>query len=277
MLWLYSIPTVWAFVVFVTVIPIIAMFGLYLFKWSNLSSLKCKNNNGLVGIFVGIVSVFLGVMLSFLVVTVWTNYSSAQLNDQREAGAIYILYQMIATMPGTEIIQALIIEYLEFIINVEFPALNEGEVTDEGLNLIKALQRALYDYTPVDQRQTVLYSKCVKLLNTLLTLRVDRLHDATTGVYDVVWWVSILDAVLLVAMTWFLNCDGVFHYLLVAIAAVYVAASMFIIVILAYPYLGYQGLNASPYQFALDNILNPTKPNMLNLEEAEKIINDIDI
>lgn len=277
MLWLYSIPTVWAFIVFITVIPIISMLGLYLFKISGISSLKCKNNNGLVGIFVGIVSVFLGVMLSFLVVTVWTNYSSAQLNDQREAGAIYILYRMIATMPGTELIQRLIIEYLEYIINVEFPALNEGEVTDEGLNLIKALQQAIYDYSPEDPRQTVLYSKCVKLLNTILTLRVDRLHDATTGVYDVVWWVSILDAVLLVAMTWFLNCDGVFHYLLVAIAAIYVAASMFIIVILAYPYLGYQGLNAAPYEFALDNIINPTGPDRLDFDGTAKLISDLEI
>ena len=78
-------------------------------------------------------------------------------------------------------------------------------------------------------------------------------------------------------MTWFLNCDGVFHYLLVAIAAIYVAASMFIIVILAYPYLGYQGLNAAPYEFALNNIIDPPGPDLLDIGGTAKIIADLDI
>lgn len=109
------------------------------------------------------------------------------------------------TLPNTEDTQDLIIEYVEHIINNEFPTQNEGDTIIKGAELIKGIQRAVYDYNPIGSQQTVLYNKSMELVNLTINLRVTRLYNAETSVNGVLWWVTILDSILIIIMTWFLS------------------------------------------------------------------------
>lgn len=251
-----DIQTLASFLIFLTIITVLSLLGLYFFKNVVGSQYYCTDANNIVSIFVAIVSVFLGVLISFLIVTVWGEYSAAGLSDEREAQDLYLLYSTVFTLPNSENILDLIIEYTEYLINVEFPAGNVGNaILDEGGEVLQNLQQALYNYVPRGTHQFVIYNKGLDILDRVIESRVNRLYDASGSISWIMWGVTIIDSILIIVMTWFLNCEGFFHYLLVLIIAIYVASGIFLIYVFSYPYTGYLALTPEPFQKALNNML----------------------
>lgn len=256
---IYQLPTGWAFILFVILVTVLSLLGLYLIKLLNISSITCDDNNTVVNIFLGVVAVFLSVLLSFLIVTVWDRYSQAELNADSEAQALFLLYEVISilNLQGTVTVQRQIVEYLEYIINVEYPDLKEGVVPTEGTILFIQLQQSIYNLNPQTSQQVVLYNEAIDWLNQAIQLRINRINSATRGVYEVIWWVNVIDAILIIILVWFVTCAGVYHYLLTAFAAVYVGSALFLALILTYPFTGYSALSPEPFETALYYIMNP--------------------
>ena len=238
----------------VLVTVIFSVLGLYIFKKIDTSPVRCEDHNAVVAILVGVMSVFLGVMVSFLIVTAWGIYSKSQLESQKEAQTIYILYEVVRTLPDTEDAQALIIAYLEYIIKVEFPAISKGEVPPTGEEFTQEIQRVLYDYVPETPQETVLYQKSITLIDLIVDLRINRVVTSTSGLNSLIWWITIIDSLLIIVMSWFLACSGSFHYIVVVIIAIYVASGLFTTMILSNPFRGYSGLSSEPFEQALANI-----------------------
>ena len=254
--WFYDMPTIWSFFLFVIIVTTVALVGLYIFKSLNISVINCEDNNSIIGIFIGIISIFLGVMLTLIIVGVWNDYDRARSDANREATNIFILYQTISKLPDTEDIQDIIIEYLEYIINVEYPALRHKEVPHEGTIFIEELQDTIYGYIPEGEQQIVLYAESIQTLNRIIHYRIDRLDSATVGINDLIWWVTMVDSILLLIMSWFLTCSTISHYILTTIVAIYVASAIYITLIMSFPFRGYAGLRSQPFQIALDDILS---------------------
>lgn len=254
--WFYDMPTIWAYIIFVIFMTMISVLGLYIFKQINIEGVRCEEQNNIIGIFMAIISVFLGVMLSFIVVEVWNNYDQARLDATKEASNIFILYQTISALPDTEEIQDVIIDYLEYIINVEYPALKYMNLPKEGDQYLRQLENLIYNYDPVGNKELTLYNEAIGLLNMATLYRIDRIDSATVGVNKIVWWLTIIDSVLLIITCWFLLCSKLFHYVLTAITAIYISSSIFLILILSYPFRGNAGLTPEPFEVALDDILS---------------------
>lgn len=247
---LYNLPTMLIFIIFIITIPVLALISFYIFQKLNITVKTCSDNhNGMISIYISISTLFLAVMVSFLVITVWNNYALASLNSQKEAQTILLLYQNIYSLPDTENIQLLIQKYLDYIINVEYPQLKNNDVNLFGAQILGELQATLYNYKPQDERQNTIYNNSVGLMNAILDLRVSRIHNGSLNY--VIWLVAIFDSILIVIMTWLLNCKEIIHYLLVAFISIFIAASLFLIFVLSYPFRGQIGLTSQPFQDAL--------------------------
>ena len=251
-----NISTGWLFLIFLLTVVALSMLGLYVVRLIDVTPVKCKDHNAIISILMGIMAVFLGVMLSFLIVTAWSIYSRGQLDNQKEAEVLYILFEIVSTLPNTEDAQALIIAYLEYVINVEFPAISKGEVPPEGQMFIQDIQRALYEYEPQDPQQTILYQKSIQLEDVVVDLRINRIILATTGLNTIIWWVTVIDSILIIFMSWFLTCANIFHYLVVTVIAIYVGAGLFAILILSNPFRTTGGITAAPFEEVLEDIHN---------------------
>lgn len=251
----YDLPTLLIFILFVTIIPFLAVLGLFIFKSVDLEAVRCpEGNNGMIGVYVGISSVFLGVMISFLIITVWNLYTSTELSSQQEAQAIIILYQNVYALPNTKKIQLSIIRYLRYVINVEYPELKNGDVNLFGAQILGNIQKELYNYTPSNDREISLYDNCIQELNNIINLRVDRIHNASAGINNILWGVCIFDSIIIILVTWFLICNNVFHYVLVIIISMFISASLFLIYTFSYPFRGQNGLTPEPFKEALTAI-----------------------
>lgn len=252
--WFYDMPTIWAFIFFVVLITLLSLLGLYVFKQFNIRSIICEEHNTIIGIFITIISVFLGVMLTFVIIDVWNDYDRARLDATKEALSIFILYQTVRALPDTGDIQDVIIEYLEFIINVEYPALRNMVIPPEGNQFIVILQDLIYNLEPQDDREIVVYNEAIDTLNLVASYRVDRLDSGRVGINSLVWWITIIDAVLLVIMSWFLICSTVAHYILSGIVSIYIASAVFLTLILSYPFRGYGAITPFPFVTALEDL-----------------------
>ena len=238
------------FFMFIIIIPSFALFCFYLYDKSGIKIKSCsENHNGLISIYISISTLFLAVMVSFLVITVWNNYSSVSLNSQKEAQTIFLLYQNIFSLPNTTKIQQIIKKYLYYIINTEYPELKNNNVNQFGAEILGNLQYEIYNYSPNGNREDSIYSNCISLLNDIVNLRTERIHNGSLNY--IIWVVAIFDSVLIVIMTWFLHCKQFIHYVLIAFISFFIAASLFLIFVLSYPFRGQNGLTSQPFQQAL--------------------------
>lgn len=253
----YNLPVFVIFLTFIIVIPLISVIGLIIFKSINLNIVKCREgqgHNAFISIYIAIIAGFMGVLISFLIVTVWNIAKQAALNSQQEAQSIFVLYQNMYSLPNTEEIQKQIVKYLESIILVEYPELKNGQVPSLNSTILGDLQKQIYNYNFSNANNT-LYSNSVQKLNDIVALRVNRLHDATVGLKPALWLVCILDACIIILMTYFLNCDGKYaHMFYVYIISTFIASLLFLIYIMNLPFRGSSGLKPYPFIEALNEI-----------------------
>lgn len=256
----YDLPVGYAFTIFLMFFVFIVVSGLFVYKSISKNNYLWEPCEFTVRTFLSIVSLFLGMIFSFLIVTTWNSYSAIQNNNTDESIAIYKLYTLVNELPNTENIVAVIIEYLEYIINVEFKLLRSGEITNDditlgpGAMLTQKLQTLIYNYEPNTGQQSSIYGQVLDQLNTVLDARVRRLRDTKFGLYNVLWWVSYINAIMLILMCYLLKCNSLLHYVLVASAAIYVSSAIFILLVMSYPYRSVDGLNADTYEAALRSI-----------------------
>lgn len=253
--WIYQWPTPLAFFVFTLIITACCVIGLYLFRQTSLSEYKCGQHNAIIGIFAATVSVFLGVVLSFVILAVWNNYTAAELAAQKESQAIYFLYGTVKLLPNSEATQQLIISYMEEIINEEYPALKDGTFPENEINFPDLLRVAIYGFVPKTDQEVILYAETIDWLNEALALRIDRYNAAFRGVYPVIWWVAIIDSILITVISWYIDCKIITHYILMAAIGIYISASLFLVLVLSRPFEGYLGLDSLPFQIGLAQIM----------------------
>lgn len=255
MSWFYDIPVIYSFLIFVVFIVLVALVGLFLVRLLPIQDRETADHNTFVGIFISVIAVFLGIILTFIIVGVLNNYNDAQLDSDTEAYTIYLLYQIVAQLPGTEATQQLIIDYLNYIINEEYPALNQGTTPPRVTDLTDALRDAVLGFNPTTPQETVLYEQSILLLEEAGALRVRRLVEANNTPSDLMTLVTVIDSILLIIMCWLLYATAIIHYIVTAIVGIYVGSALYLSIILSAPFRGTAGLDASPFELALQSIL----------------------
>jgi len=243
------------FIIIITIISIISILTLYLFKKLKIYRYLSVEHNTIAGLLINVMALFLGVLLSFLIVTAWGLYTDADKDNQNEAEYLYILYEIVRVIPNTEEIQLLIIEYLEYIINVEFPELKRGNLPPEqGTIFLKNIQQKILNIFPNNVQESTLYSKAISTIDNIITLRVNRTVIATNGLNFIIWLITIVYALLLIFIILFIDLDNFFHYVLLIMVSIYITTGLYTTYLLATPFFGLLSLNSTAYQEALDNI-----------------------
>lgn len=242
-------------VLMVILVVILSLTGLYMFKFFFPPAYFGHHSNVAIGIFIGVLTIFLGVMLAFVVTGESATFFDTQSTESLEATSIFLLYQTVSNMPNTAETQQLIIDYLNYIINVEFPLVESGIIPTEGFVILAKMSLLIYNYEPMTSRENALYAQSIAQFNNVISLNANRVNSASIGIPGELWWVLIFNTILVIVMTWFVDCGDTMHYLLTGIISAGLASMLFLIIALDFPYRGDFGLDSGPFQVALDNIL----------------------
>src|SRR5438105_12545963 len=141
---LYNVPNSLLLFLFILFVVVLAVIGLFLFIYLVPAKYRDRAHNRTTGIFLSATATITAIAIAFIISDEWEAYTRALSNMDEEATALFLLYGIVSNLPDTQTTQELIIQYLCYIINVEFPALSRGTVPPEGIVIIDQLRNAIF-------------------------------------------------------------------------------------------------------------------------------------
>lgn len=239
---------------FIIIFTALALVGLAIFELVMPEDFFANTHHRSIGVYISILSIAVAVMLAFIISDLWTTFHETESKLNMEANTLFLLHNVLGSLPGAEQSQTLLIGYICYIINIEFPSLEVGILPPEGSPIVKALTDSIYSYVPADARETVLYDKSVTLWNDALILRSDRIERSMIGLSDEIWVVIWFGVALIIIMSYFVRGDLTYRMLMTAFISAGLASLLFLAVALDYPFRGDFGLDSKPFEFVLQQI-----------------------
>jgi hypothetical protein len=211
--------------------------------------------NEIAGFIIAVVGVIYAVLLASIAILVIEKYNRAEHIVETEASLVSDLYRDAAGLPepaGAEVRSA-INDYLETVIETEWPAMKRATPQDAGWqdrgwadleNLVSRLSAV------EGTGREVFLAEMLRRLNDLNDARRARmfLSEDTTGV--LVWLVVIAGAFTTVSFALVFgvpNARG--HLLLTNLLALSIALVLVLMVVLDRPFVGADGLSPEPFEY----------------------------
>lgn len=252
----YAVPNSILIFMFIVILISISLIGLYLFTIFVSRGFIKTFDDANTGLYTSAVTIAIAIIIAFVITNEWLIFSKTESNLVEEANVLYLLYENVYTLPDTDDIQILTIQYICSIINIEFPAMKSGQLPLENETLI-LLQSAILVYDPdppLSAQELIIYENIIALFNQALSLRNQRLQASMHGIPNELWWVIIIGFILVMVMTWFIKGNMTYRIIMNAFVIMIYASLLFLVVALDYPFRGDFSLTADPFVFVLNRI-----------------------
>lgn len=265
MLWLYDLPT-WAMglvVVLTFLLP--GMLGLVLTRrWVYRTFGLSDETNESVNGFVAATGMLYGLLLGLVAVATWQNYDSANTLASKEASLVSALYQDASAFPQPQrqLLQTHLENYLNYVIDVAWPAHRAGEIPRGGTLILAKFQGVLGAFQPNTANQQVILAEALTAFNALVEARRMRMDAVNNGLPSVFWAVILAGGALSIALTYAVHVAAMrAHLLLSAIFSLFVGLLIFLVVALDNPFRGQLSVTSDSYQLVLQGLtdLDPSK------------------
>jgi len=254
----YTLPDSKLLTILIVISVILVIVFLLAFRYVTKNVNFTESTNNVVASYLGIVAVPVGVILSFIIASAWAAFSDAQSKENEEATQLLLLYNVIRQLPNTEELQLSIKRYTAFIIEVEFPLMEKGMQSIEGLQMVIEIGDMIYEYDLFGQKESILYREAIDMYQLVISLRITRLGYAVFGLAPELWWVLILGVIIVIVVSYFIYTKSTkLQIILTALVAAALVSMLFLIVALNFPYRGDFGLDSLPFEIALANMMRP--------------------
>lgn len=164
---------------------------------------KVRGNNDIVGVYFTIIGTVYAIILAFMLASVWTRFDQARSQAEQEAATLVNIYRLSDGLPEANrtLLQKAVRDYAENVIHQEWPRMRNAQDSPEINDLHHQLWRLTQAIDPKTNRDTNIHAQMLQQLTTLATLRRLRLLTSDGGLPDILWFVLIAGAALLVGMT----------------------------------------------------------------------------
>jgi len=172
--------------------------------------------NALLGNLVSIYGVFYGILVGLLAVAAYQNKAEVEQGIIAEATAVAALFRNVSVYPEPvrKPLQEEIKDYVQFVIDKEWPAMRSGEIERGGIALINRLQAQLSAYEPTSSGQYILHQEATQQFYRFFELRAVRLYSATTGIPGIMWYVVLLGALVSILLVWLFDMSLIRQFFL---------------------------------------------------------------
>ena len=250
--WLFGIVIVSAFV-------LVALTGLVIFRRITAGRVHfTQQSNNDVIFFASAISVFYSLIVGLIAVGVWRAYTDAQSIVSEEATAIGCFYRDITGYPEPTrgALQHEVHDYVQFLIEVAWPAQQRGQATTEATRRLTKLEQDLVNFEPQTPGQQILHGQALHEYNEIAGLRRKRLHAIGSGLPSVMWNVVLIGAALVIGVTYLLQIHDRAQYLLTACLAMFIGLVVFVIASLDQPLSGPLAIDSKPYRIVRDGLID---------------------
>lgn len=255
MLWLHEWPTFWAGLLVVGALVALSLAGLRLTRpWARK---RCGDANELANYYFAAVGVFYALLMGLIAVASWENHSRIEDVVTGEAVTVSDLYRDMEVYPSPvrEELRALLRQYVQAVIDKEWPLQLHGDAPTKVADHIDQLVHRMVTVEPATPGQQISHGECLRQLNSLLSLRRQRLQAVDDGLSSLMWLIVLLGAAITIGLTFFFCTDkvGVQALLTVALSLV-IGLSIFLIFSLDGPLVGSSAVQPDSFRDALSSM-----------------------
>lgn len=198
-------------------------------------------DNPVIGNISALISIIYGVFVGLTALYLINNISATADAVQREADAVANIYRDAKwlTEPAHSDIHREILNYLDMIIDVEWPLMKSGEVPDHiGDDFINRMNNILMNYKPMNDRDTMIVDHLMNEIKTLYNAREQRLETSNAGLHSEMWLVILIGTVLTIMINYLFGMNVYLQIVTVSAVALMASSMIFLLVTLDRPYQG---------------------------------------
>lgn len=209
--------------------------------------------NSLLGNFVSIYGVFYGILMGLLAVAAYQNKVEVERAISSEATSLAALFRTVSVYPEDvrQPLQETIRDYVQFVIEEEWPRMRQGEYARGGMPLINRLQEKLSAYNPAISGQYILHQEATQQFYRFFELRAVRLYSATAGIPGIMWYVVLLGALVSIFLVWLFDMSLIAQFFLGGLISFFIGTMISLILVLDRPLRGEFGISPELFQLLL--------------------------
>lgn len=248
----HDVP-LWVVGLVMTLVALFYSVGLMLLTRYVYGVSRLSLNNEIAGFKFAVIGVFYAVMLAFVVIAVWEEYRGTEDAVRDEAKAAVDLYRVALALPDQgDDIRKHVVEYVDGVRSKAWETMALGQRSEAVAEQLNALNRAVLDLEPKDEKQAVLFQHALDLLTLITDSRNERLDSSSGSVPFVLWFVLLVGGVITLGYPAFFAASNVgAQILMTASLAVLVALSLLLGFAFDFPFTGNPHISKEPFADAL--------------------------
>lgn len=248
--YLYQMSDVYLFSLLAATFILISMIFLYLIKWYFPLHLRYQDN-AVIGCTSALITLIYGVIAGFATAHLINSNNFAVDALQREANSIVNLYRDSRWLadPAKTIIQKDIKSYLNDIIEVEWPLMNQGKsVSHDGGKTINRISSELSQYKIQNGSEAAILSDMIVVIRNLYDAREQRKLMSDQSLSGTIWVVIMLGSILTLCISYLYGVNFYLHIFTVICSALIISSVLFLLISLDKPFLGSYTIGPEVYQ-----------------------------
>ena len=160
-------------------------------------------DSGLIQNFIEWFGVAYGLFIALVLVNVWAQYDSTEREFDREADAIFMLYESVRQIQDTtgdiaslrrEIIQC-IKDYVTHVTESYVAEHQNWKLRDQGDEILEAIRKRIGKLIHTDEKEAII-SELVEEFNEAVDVRGDRISRSRQRIPNPVWGISLASSIL---------------------------------------------------------------------------------
>jgi hypothetical protein len=156
-----------------------------------------KENHEVGGFLFNALGLIYAVLIAFVVFASWQDYNDAKSVCEKEANTLYdLLLNSEGLPPETQpLIREKIKEYLQEVIEVEWPLLEKGEASPASKAILTDLWRVYMNLDSLkDDKQKIIFEESLGKLNDITDYRRLRIMSSSNHIPAIIWTVIVIGA-----------------------------------------------------------------------------------
>lgn len=213
-----------------------------------------RDNHEVGGFIFNAFGLIYAVLIAFVVFVTWNEYNDARSNLDAEASELIDVYNTSKAFPDStrNLLNKSLIEYIEIIMNDEWPLLENGEPSMKARQSFRSLW-LIYSTMDVNKLSNVpVYEESLRHLNSLSEKRRTRIFDSRETIPPIIWAALLFGGVMCVVFTYFF-CSRRIQAQVVMTSALTVLNTLilYMIYLLDHPFVGSMKLTPEALEHAM--------------------------
>jgi hypothetical protein len=220
---------------------------------------KLMETNDVSGFYISVLGVLYGVVVAFMLTGVWEDYEEARATAEREANSLVNIFRLASAAEESQRhqLQELARSYARTMIEEEWSAMERGEVSARGNELIEELWQRATGNEPRTGAATAAQAQLLAELSEMTEYRRVRHLQSGSRLPAILWVVLIAGGVAMIGMSALFGVKNPrLHVLHIATLTLFVTLTLIAIADLDSPFQGAVRVPDDSFRLALKTMLH---------------------